>query len=165
MSEEWVDACPFPKVAEYVIAFWNSRGGGLCGRIRTVPCSDLPALTSMQTSWVPSRNRLVLGCDGGNRWCDAIGRQHKCGVAEVRALTRGCRSNQVYFEVDPERRCFTQRCWDADCRAGGARSNDFPIPAACFDSVRADRGAPFSLRCRLWLALSHFCVMTSSRKL
>ena len=108
------------NVAEHVISVWNARAGGALGRIRSVTwqtprIGSESAAAGRVSGGGNTRGRVASLQVDGNRWCDRIGRQHK--------------SNGIILIVDSGKGCFYQKCFDPDCRAARATSNEFPLPA------------------------------------
>ena len=117
------DSVAWKAIGDHVMSLWNSRAGHERGRIRSAAWMD-GAGGHGRGGREGSQEvcRVVSFRIDGNRWCDRIGREHK--------------SNGITLHVDTVKGCFYQRCFDPDCRAARARSNEFPLPDRLLEALR-----------------------------
>lgn len=101
-----VKPCPLPVLESFMLQAWARKTG-------------LPTATR---AWSidHARGTLSLALAPSNRWCSRLGRPHRSnGTLLVAVLTP--RVGEPAF--------FTQRCFDAECRAAGFRGGDrLPLP-------------------------------------
>lgn len=98
---------PYPLIDAEILRIWNARAGGKDG-------------TWSNVSLDASDCKIIYQMSKANRWCDCVGREHK--------------SNGIFIIASWSRGVFWQRCWDAECRNAGFKSNEFPIPAIALAS-------------------------------
>jgi hypothetical protein len=98
--------CPLALLEAFMLSAWSCKTG-------------LPAATR---AWAldATRRTLSLSLAPSNRWCSHLGRPHR---------SNGTLLFAVLAPPAGEAAFFTQRCFDADCRAAGFRGGDrLPLP-------------------------------------